>query len=142
MRKGSIGGEPTVHRFFDHTGDYGVELQGPTLAAVLGASAEAFTALVLERAVGDAEVRELRLEAVDGNELLFLFETERFAPARLEVSHLEVDSDGVRLEAAAWGEVLDPEAAVARPMKAVTHHGAQIERLADGTLRAQLIYDL
>ena len=137
------------YRFFDHTGDFGADLEVGSEAEVLEASADALVALLTdtEGAVTATQTRALAVEGVDtadlmvalGNELLFLFEVDGWLAARVEVSTLE---EG-RLVAVGHGEPFDPERhTIARPIKAVTHHGATVEPMPDGTWRGRLVFDL
>ena len=127
------------HRFFDHTGDFGADLFAPTREGIYEEAARAFLSLLTDApaAVEEREARELELEGVDahdllvvlGNELLFLFETEGWLAARVEIQELEDDV----LHATAFGEPFDPERhPIARPVKAVTHHGAEIRESKEG----------
>lgn len=146
-----------THTFFDHTGDYGVDLAGESFEELLDALARAFLDLLTgaPEAVAEVEARSLEVRGVDeedllvalGNELLFRFEM-GFLVARLKVSAvLEEDgSEGPEgelvLQAQAWGETFDPERhPIARPMKAVTHHQASVVEDATGA-RARLVFDL
>ncbi|HJL17126.1 MAG TPA: archease [Sandaracinaceae bacterium LLY-WYZ-13_1] len=138
-----------THRFFDHTGDFGADLCAPDRAALYEASAHALVALLTDARdrIEARETRAIEVEGVDpedllvalGNEVLFLFETEGWLPSRLEVESV----DDERLVALAHGEPYDPERhPIARPIKAVTHHGAAVEEGADGTWTGRLIFDL
>jgi protein archease len=148
---------PPTHVFFDHTGDYGVDLSGESYEELLDGLARAFLDLLTGEpsAVAEVEARPLEVSGLDeedllvalGNELLYRFEM-GFLVARLEVEAvLEEDGqDGVAgelsLEAKAWGEAFDPERhPIARPMKAVTHHQASVVEDATGA-RARLVFDL
>lgn len=149
---------PPNHTFFDHTGDYGVDLAGESFEEVLDALARAFVDLLTgaPETVAESEARPLEVRGLDeedllvalGNELLFRFEM-GFLVARLEVlAVLEEDGEeGARageltLEAQAWGEAFDPERhPIARPMKAVTHHQASVVEDATGA-QARLVFDL
>ena len=136
------------HRFFDHTGDFGAELFAEDEPGIYAAAGAALSALLLDDAsrIEPKERRALEVTGIDeadllvalGNELLFLFETEGFLCAGLE----EVTPGGDHLQAVAVGEPFDPERhVIARPMKAVTHHGAEVRESPDGWT-ARLIFDL
>lgn len=136
------------YRFFDHTGDFGVELVAPSQGEVVAAAARAFLDLLTDApgTVAEREARPLRVTGIDapatlvalGNELLFLFEVERFLCARFAPTRVEE----TLIEGAAHGERFDPARhPIARPMKAVTHHGASFARQGD-VVRARLIFDL
>ena len=71
-------------------------------------------------------------------ELLFLFETERFVPAALDV----VRVDDTRLEATVRGEPFDPDRHETQPeVKAVTRHGLGATRSGSGWT-AEVVFDL
>jgi SHS2 domain-containing protein len=136
------------YRFFDHTGDFGVEVRAPDRAGAVAAVARAFLELLTDApgAVEEREEREVVVEGLDpadvlvvfGNELLFLFEAEGFLCARFEAA----DVDETAIEGTAWGEPFDPDRhAIARPIKAVTHHMADL-REDSGGVTARLIFDL
>lgn len=133
--------------FFDHTGDFGVDLAAPTREALYEEVARALIDLVTDapESVREAETRELTAQGVDpsdllvalGNELLFELEAGWLA-ARIEIEEL----DDTSLCATAHGEAYDPERhPFARPAKAVTHHGAEV-REHDGAWAGRLIFDL
>lgn len=135
------------HRFFDHTGDFGVDLRAPTREALFAEVARAWIALLTDApdTVEAREERTLEVEGLDdaerlvalGNELLYLFETHAWLAARIDV-RLEGDV----VHATAHGERYDPDRhPIARPAKAVTHHGAEVVRDGDGW-RGRLIFDL
>jgi SHS2 domain-containing protein len=137
-----------VHRFFDHTGDFGAELSAPTERALFEELARAWLDLLTDApaSVAERETRPLEVSGIDaedvlvalGNELLYLFETEGFLAARIDVTAL----DSQKLTATAHGEPFDPARhPIARPVKAVTHHGAEVVRAEDGW-RARVIFDL
>lgn len=127
------------YRFFDHTGDFGVDLWGPDRGAVQRALARAFLDLLTGApdAVRPREERALVATGLDdadalvalGNELLFLFEGEGFLCADLALEpHDDEDNDDedadpvddpdddsdpgddiVRIVATARGEPFDPD---------------------------------
>ncbi|MBX3470982.1 MAG: archease [Planctomycetes bacterium] len=139
--------EPS-YRFFDHTGDFGVDVEAPDEATAVAACARAFLALLTDapETVAEREALDVRVTGVDapatlvalGNELLFLFEVERFLCARFAPSTVEADV----IAGTAHGERFDPARhPIARPVKAVTHHEAALERRGR-RVRARLIFDL
>ncbi|MBX3273737.1 MAG: archease [Sandaracinaceae bacterium] len=136
-----------AHRFFDHTGDFGADLEASSEAELFEASADALVALLVEdpSAIAERETRALEVSGLDaaeqlvalGNELLYRFETGWLA-RRVTIDELGDD----RLRATAHGEPYDPSRhAIARPIKAVTHHGARAEP-REGGWSGRLIYDL
>jgi SHS2 domain-containing protein len=136
------------HRFIDHTGDFGVELTADTLEEVHAELVSAWLALLVDdpRSVTERETRAIEVEGIDaidilvnlGNELVFLFETEGWLPTRLS----EISLHEGRLVGVMEGERYDEARhSIARPVKAVTHHGAElVER--EGSLSARLVFDL
>jgi SHS2 domain-containing protein len=140
-----------VFRLSDHTGDFAIEAEAPTPEAALGELVRALVVLMFgeDEALGSNASRTLTLEGFDaedlvvnfGNELLFLFETERFLPSSLIVDRLQLDPPNARLEARLLGEHLDRDRPLARPAKAVTHHEATFAVSPEGT-RARLVIDL
>ena len=134
------------HRFFDHTGDYGVDLCAATEEALYEASIAALVELLVDDvgSIREAEERSFELEGLDaeellvglGNEVLFLFETGWLT------KRVEVEVDGDRIVATARGEPFDEvRHPIARPIKAVTHHGAAVGG-ADNHWTGRLIFDL
>ncbi len=138
-----------TYRFFDHTGDFGVDLEAEDPGAILATFAEATLELMTDAAaaVSEVEEREIELEGMDaadvlvalGNELLYLFEAEGFLCRRFEPE--EVHGDYVF--GVAHGEPFDPARhPIARPIKAVTHHGAEVRENEDGRFQARIVFDL
>lgn len=142
-----MGGE-AAHRFFDHTGDFGVDLVAPTRKALYAEAGRAWLALLTDapHTVEERETRSIEVDGLDetdllvalGNELLYLFESEGWLAARIEIGAL----DETHLAATAHGEAFDEARhPIARPAKAVTHHGAFVEE-RDGEWHGRLIFDL
>jgi SHS2 domain-containing protein len=136
------------HRFIDHTGDFGVELTADSREELYAELVRAWLALLVDdpRSVAERATREIEVGGLDGidllvalaNELLYLFETEGWLP----MSFSEVSLDEGRLVGVSRGERYDENRhSIARPIKAATHHGADLfER--DGRYLARLIFDL
>ncbi len=121
-------------RFFDHTGDFGLELTADGAEEAVAGVARAFLQLLTEapQTVREVEAREIAVSGFDeadtlvafANELLFLFEVEGFLCARF--APVAVGPEAI--EGTAHGEPYDPDRhPIARPIKAVTHHGVQFE---------------
>ncbi len=134
--------------FFDHTGDFGAEVRGPDAGSVLDGFVSAFLTLLTDApdSVETPEWWEITLEGFDhadllvalGNELLFMFENEGLLVRRFELRGLDEDY----LSGVCYGEPYDPQRhPIARPIKAATHHGAELKPVEDGW-RARLIFDL
>ncbi len=136
-----------MREFFDHTADAGVRLRADDFPGLAAESAEALLELMTgaPATVEAVSERTFSVDGVDaadvlvalGNELLFLFEVEGFLCSRLECT----DRAG-GLDCVARGEVRDPARhPISRPVKAVTHHGAEVRRDGAGWT-ATLVYDL
>ena len=136
------------HVFFDHTGDFGVDLAAPAPEALYEEAARAFVALLTDLAerVAETQTRPIAARGLDatdllvalGNELLFWFETEGWLVSRIHVEALDETS----VRGVAYGETYDPtHHSIARPVKAVTHHGAEV-RHENGEYVGRLIFDL
>lgn len=130
----------TRFKFVPHTADIAVELSARDEPGLYQAGLDALRTLL----VGESEVlpREQRaIEVVAGadpaerlvrflSEVLYLYETERFLPART-------------LPAGIAGEPFDASRHVAlREVKAVTYHGAEMQRDARGLLRVTIVFDV
>lgn len=137
------------YRFFDHTGDFGLDLEAEDALAAVEGVARAFLELLTDApgTVAEREAREVRVTGIDaadtlvafGNELLYLFESEGFLCARFEAELVDEDA----IEGLAHGERFDPDRhPIARPVKAITHHGAALEDDPAGRTRVRLIFDL
>lgn len=132
------------HAFRHHTSELGLQLGAPDPSSLFAEAGEALGELLREECPVTEEARDrtLRVEARDSeallvawlNELVFLGETELWAPDSVEV--LEVSS--TLLRARCRGRRLG--AAPAR-IKAATYHGLEIRR-QDSQLVAEVILDV
>jgi protein archease len=138
--------------YLDHTADTAVRvlaLDGPDL---FREATRALLSILLDEAsapVADLEPIAIRLEAEDPeallidylNELIFLFDTKRFLPSRLEVRGLRLEKPAL-LEGMVMGETYDPARHRAKTeIKAATFHGLEI-RTIGGMLEAEVVFDL
>ena len=134
--------------FFDHTGDFGLELVAASAEEVVAGVARGFLTLLTDDPgqVDEVEERRLEVAGIDleeclvafANELLFLFEVEGFLCARFVPDQVGPE----RIAGVARGEPFDPARhPIARPIKAVTHHAVRFEPAADGWA-ARLVFDL
>jgi SHS2 domain-containing protein len=134
---------------FDHTADVGLRIHGDDAADLFRTAAEGlFDYVVANR--GDvrterAEAVSLRAESTADlllawlNELIFRSETGHVLYARFDV---RVADDGLSLEARIGGEAIDRDRHVLdHEVKAVTHHGASLDREGDGWV-AEVILDI
>lgn len=136
-----------MFELFDHTADVGLRVRAGSLAELLVEAARGLTALIVVDPSGVAE-RQTRAIAVAAeepeyllfdwlNELLFLFDRERFLGARFEVN-----LGPAGLVATVWGEPCDLERQpLSHEVKAITYHGLTVERMSDGWL-AEVILDI
>lgn len=115
------------YRFFDHTGDFGADVVARSEAEAVSLCARAFLDLLTDApdTVQEREARRIDVTGVDraaalvalGNELLFLFEVEKFLCARFAPTTI----DDTRLAGVAHGERFDPARhPIARPVKRVS----------------------
>ena len=131
---------------WEHTADAGVVARGATLADAFAHAAEGMYALMVDLSqVEEREARDISVEGDDPEhllvnwllELLFLTDVEGLVFRRFEV---EIEGD--RLRARAYGEPLDPARhAPAAAVKAVTRHGLEISR-ENGAYRVRVLFDI
>lgn len=131
----------------EHTADVGFRARGATAAALFEHAAEAFLSIAAER--HQVEERESLEITVDGDdlpsllvnfleELLYLFDTGRFVPARVHV--LEITGNAVRARLS--GEPRDPARHPWRLIvKAATYHGIEVGEHA-GHWQARVFLDV
>jgi SHS2 domain-containing protein len=134
---------------FDHTADVGLRIEGDDPADLFRTAAEGLFDYVVanrEDVRGDrAETVALRADSMASlliawlNELIFLCETRHLLFNRFEV---DISDDGLALEATIRGETIDRDRHVLdHEVKAVTHHGASLEREGTGWV-AEVILDI
>ena len=137
----------------DHTADMAVRLHARDEPDLFREATRALLSILLDGAesapVADRESIAVRLEAEDPeallidylNELIFLFDTRRFLPSRLDVSALRLEKPAL-LEGTVVGETYDPARHRAKTeIKAATFHGLEIRRTGGG-LEADVVFDL
>ena len=122
-----------AHRFFDHTGDFGADLEASSEAELYEASVDALLTLMVDdlTSVSEAEERAIEARGVDpedqlvalGNEILYLFETGWLA-RRVEVDELD-------------DEVLTRADELAANAGGALHKAANMQEAAEG---AQVVY--
>lgn len=136
-----------MFELFDHTADVGLRVRAGSLAELLVEAARGLTSLIVVDPAGIAEreTRAVTLAADEPeyllfdwlNELLFLFDRERFLGARFEVN-----LSPAGLVATVWGEIWDPpRQPLSHEVKAVTYHGLTVAPTSDGWL-AEVILDI
>jgi SHS2 domain-containing protein len=134
---------------FDHTADVGLRIHGDDPADLFRTAAEAlFDYVVANR--GDVRVARTEVVTLSAdstaelllawlNELIFRCETGHILFTRFEI---EISDDGLGLEATIGGEPIDRDRHVLdHEVKAVTHHGASLDREGDGWV-AEVILDI
>lgn len=137
-------------RFFDHTGDIGVDLEAPTLGGLFAAAAEAFTATLTELdTVQPRETHPVTLAAPSADlllvewlsELLYRFDVHRWL-ARSADLKVSPTGDRVQLEGSVTGEPFDPTRHPIHVLvKAVTYHGLHVTPTENGWT-ARVIFDI
>jgi len=128
----------TSYRFVPHTADIAVELRAQNERGLYQAGVDALRELLVGTAtVAPAQERPIEPRGGDPTErlihflsdVLYLYDTGRFLPAGVSAS-------GV------YGEPFDPTRHEAqREVKAVTHHGAEVESDERG-YRATIVFDV
>jgi len=135
------------YEHFPHDADVGVRGIGASQAEAFEQAALALTAVITDPASVEAAERvELRCEAPDAELLLADFLNAviyEMATRGLLFGRYEVEIEGLRLRAAAFGERAD--VAKHRPIvevKGATLTGLRVEQQPDGTWLAQCVVDV
>jgi SHS2 domain-containing protein len=136
-----------THRLLEHTADMGIEASGETPEELFAQAAYALLEIIASTPQAAArEERTVTLTAADPeellvnwlNEVLYLFENQRFFPVDFEIEEVR----GNRLLARVSGEPFDPQRhLVEREVKAVTYHQLRLEK-SDGMWCARVYVDL
>jgi SHS2 domain-containing protein len=128
----------TGYRILEHTADIGLEATAATPEDVFREAARALIAIAVDAT--SVEPSETCAVAVTGDdypsllvnfldEIVYLFDSGRFAPAECEVVRLAP----TRIDARLFGSARDPARHPWRLIvKAVTYHGLVVERHGDG----------
>ena len=139
-------------QFVDHTGDTAVVLRAESEAALLGHAARALCAILIDVDRSRLEPCiecDVSLEAEDGesllvdflNELVFLFDSQRFLPISLRISQLTLERP-FRLRATVVGDTYSPDRhQFLTEVKAATFHGVEIRRSSTG-VSTTVVFDL
>ena len=132
----------------DHTADLGIEVRAESLDRLFEAAALGIVDVIVDATTVEVkQSRTLRLTATDREilllkllrEIVYVYDTERWLPARVEV-HLE---DERALVAELGGEQLDPgRHEVKTEVKAVTYHALEVLASGAGGFRARVVLDL
>lgn len=133
--------------FIEHTADLGFRVYGDTVEELFAYAAEAFFETILS--TGSLEERiertvEVEAETLDElmvswlDEFLYLYDTEKLVFKRFRIEPIRQN----RLEAKAWGEVMDPARhEIKTGIKAVTYHHLYVKE-TEGRWEAQVILDI
>ena len=135
------------YRWFDHTADVGLEVDGPTLDALFANAARGVYELAGAPFPIDRPVHEeIRLRGADLEELLVSWLSEllyRLGTHGRWYHHIDVRVSGDTLRAKVSGGLLPAGAPRAeREVKAVTYHDLEVVRRDDGSWRARLVFDV
>ncbi len=136
---------------FEHDADEGFEAEAATLAEIWELCARGLLAVMTDPdTVRRAEVARVEVDGLDLPdllveclaELLYRFEVDGLLTAGVDEVEIVETGDGVRARFRLLGEPHDPDRHPdGAGIKAVTHHGALLER-ADGGWRARILLDL
>lgn len=134
----------------EHTADLGLDLRGPTPAAVLEAAQRGLIHVLLGEEPGADTVEERRVELSEPSRadllkawcerVYRLLEEERFVAVETEIESADPDAFRALVRGAVW----PPErVAMASELKAVTYHQLAFERDEGGAgWRARVIFDV
>jgi SHS2 domain-containing protein len=137
----------TVWETFEHGADVGVRGFGSSLGEAFGNTAMAMTSVVTDPAVvKPARSFPVSCSAPDLETLLFDWLNALIFQMSVETvlfSKFDVNVEGLRLTATAWGEPVDRKRhqPAAEP-KGATFTTAKVEQDADGIWRAQCVVDV
>ena len=128
----------------EHEADMGLEIYGRNLAELFMHAGAALFSLITDPETTEARfTRQITIDSEEGalvvflNELLYLWDTEKFIPQTFSVR-----LDGERLEADITGETFDPgKHSVYKEVKAVTYHKFTIQQEGD-LLKATVFLDI
>ena len=135
-----------MHEVFEHTADLGLRIRTASQAELFAEAAMALRELMVTNAGNETEQRQITLTQSDPallffdwlNELLYLFDAERYLTQRATVSIV----DGT-LNATLYGEPLDNSRhQLDYEVKAITYHQLKAEQLASGEWLAEVILDI
>ncbi len=135
-------------RFEEHTADAILHVEAPSLEALFEAAARGLAAAIAGEAARRIEPRERVRVEVEArgverqlvrflNELLYLFDTQRFV-----VAGARVDLRDDAVEATLHGERVEQVEGDMQEVKAATYHGLEVQRTPDGRWTADVVLDL
>ncbi|HEX2964665.1 MAG TPA: archease [Syntrophorhabdaceae bacterium] len=131
------------YRIIDHESDIGFEVQAHTLEELFRNASEALFSIIVENVASepDAERRFTIPSEPDSlvvflNELLYLWDTDKFVPSSVDIAQretsLEIDTRGI---------LLQNDNRILGSVKAVTYHKFSVTE-RDGLLKATFIVDV
>ncbi len=132
---------------FDHTADLGLRVQAATLSELFAEAGRGLFQIIVAQldTVRAEEQKSFALEAESLEYLLFDWLSEllyAFDAQRMLFCRFEVEVEGCRLSAQAWGEPYDPARhPLAHEVKAITYHGLRLQQSPEGYL-AEVIVDI
>ena len=135
------------YKLLDHTADIGTVVSGKEISGAFADAAYAmFDILTDIDRVEERDSRNIQASAENVeellvawlDELLYLYETERFIGRRFVIE----DMSNTGLKASVFGEKIDPDRhEVKTEIKSVTYHQLKVEKTDDGW-KAQVIFDV
>jgi len=135
------------YRYFDHTGDVGVEVFGESLAALFSHAGEAFADIITDaetiRARDEKKI-DLQADSIEEllvrwlNELVFLFDTRGLLPTNFTIDFI----DHRHLQATVRGESYDEKRhPIKTTIKGATYHQLEVIREQE-IWSARIVFDL
>jgi len=131
---------------FEHTADIGLRITASSWEELFSEAGRGLFSLIVANLddVRETESRQVEIAGKDKdyllfdwlNELLALFEVERFVGRRYNVQFTSGGMTG-----SIWGEPIEPHLQLEHEVKAITYHQLQAEQTADGYF-AQVIVDI
>jgi SHS2 domain-containing protein len=137
-----------MHKFFDHTGDLGIEVHGKTLKDIFINSAYALISYQTDISkIESKEKINISLKEADIetlfvgllNEILYYTQIKKFLPNKIELLNLEKNSINMNLAGEYYNE--KKHILKGKEIKAVTYHKLEIKKTTKG-FSAKFICDL
>jgi SHS2 domain-containing protein len=136
------------YELIDYTADVGIKATGKDLAQAFSHAAAGMFSLITDpQKIEEADWSDVEVSAPDRetllvawlNELIFLFETERWLFKRFHIKTLNENS----LTARCYGEKIDKTRhELKREIKSATYHMLKIERLPGDEYQVQVLLDI
>ena len=142
-----------TYEFLDHTGDVAVQIMAADGKELFRDAASALLDILVDQQEGapveDVRSLPVKLESEDAesllidflNELIFLFDSQRYLCAKIDWKELSLE-DPAQLEGVLRGEILDEARHLPlTEVKAATFHAVEIRKTSRG-LGTQVVFDL